>query len=142
MKRLTTREEHPHGAEGRSKDKLTGKYCRGVFEATAVVEKLSYYENMEEDGRMVILPCKPGDTVYLIRKRLSICKYGKRWGLNCEYGCPYDNYSEKCDSDYEYFLEKQIINDELDAIIARRNIGKTVFLTEQEAKEALEETKE
>lgn len=62
-KRLTTKEKYPHGAEGVSKDKLTGKYCRGVFEATACVEKLAEYENAEEEGRLVVLPC---DTVYFI----------------------------------------------------------------------------
>ena len=46
-KRLTTKEKYPHGAEGVSKDKLTGKYCRGVFEATACVEKLAEYENAD-----------------------------------------------------------------------------------------------
>ena len=48
-KRLTTKEKYPHGAEGVSKDKLTGKYCRGVFEATACVEKLAEYETAEEE---------------------------------------------------------------------------------------------
>ena len=33
-KRLTTNEKYPHGAEGVSGNKLTGRYCRGVFEAT------------------------------------------------------------------------------------------------------------
>lgn len=61
--RLTTKEKYPHGAEGVSKDKLTGKYCRGVFEATACVEKLAEYENAEEEGRLAVLPC---DTVYFI----------------------------------------------------------------------------
>ena len=65
-KRLTTKEKYPHGAEGVSKDKLTGKYCRGVFEATACVEKLAEYETAEEEGRLVILPkCNIGDTVYI-----------------------------------------------------------------------------
>lgn len=63
-KRLTTKEKYPHGAEGVSKDKLTGKYCRGVFEATACVEKLAEYENAEEEGRLVVLPCKVGQCVY------------------------------------------------------------------------------
>ena len=63
-KRLTTKEKYPHGAEGVSKDKLTGKYCRGVFEATACVEKLAEYETAEEEGRLVVLPCKPCDKVY------------------------------------------------------------------------------
>ena len=63
-KRLTTKEKYPHGAEGVSKDKLTGKYCRGVFEATACVEKLAEYETAEEEGRLVVLPCKVGQCVY------------------------------------------------------------------------------
>lgn len=49
-KRLTTKEKYPHGAEGVSKDKLTGRYCRGVFEATACVEKLAEYETAEEEA--------------------------------------------------------------------------------------------
>lgn len=51
---LTTREKHPHGAEGVSEEKLTGKWCRGRFEATAIVEKLATYENLEEDGKLYI----------------------------------------------------------------------------------------
>ena len=43
---LTTDEEHPHGAEGVSVDRLTGKYCRGKFEATACVERLHEYEEL------------------------------------------------------------------------------------------------
>ena len=57
MVRLTTRERYPHGAEGISKDELTGRYCRGTFEATACVEKLAEYENAEEDGVLLWLPC-------------------------------------------------------------------------------------
>ncbi len=57
MERLTTKEKYPHGAEGKSKNNLTGKYCRGVFEATAVVEKLSYYENLEESLEKVYGEC-------------------------------------------------------------------------------------
>lgn len=45
MNRLTTNEEYPHGAEGVSEDNLTGKWCRGKFECTAIVERLSRYEN-------------------------------------------------------------------------------------------------
>lgn len=41
---LTSDEEHPHGAEGVSVDRLTGNYCRGKFEATACVERLHEYE--------------------------------------------------------------------------------------------------
>ena len=45
MNRLTTNEEYPHGAEGVSEDRLTGRFCRGKFECTALIERLSKYEN-------------------------------------------------------------------------------------------------
>ena len=54
MVRLTTREEYSHGAEGVSEEKLTGKWCGGKFEATAIVEKLARYENLEEDGKLYV----------------------------------------------------------------------------------------
>ena len=45
MKRLTTDEPYPHGAEGVSEDRLTGRFCRGKFECIALIERLSKYEN-------------------------------------------------------------------------------------------------
>ena len=104
-KRLTTKEKYPHGAEGVSKDKLTGKYCRGVFEATACVEKLAEYETAEEDGRLVVLPCKVGTRVYEI---YQFCGCGA-WEIE----------------------EHKIKLEDLD------KIGKTVFLTREEAEKAL-----
>lgn len=128
-KRLTTKEKYPHGAEGVSKDKLTGKYCRGVFEATACVEKLAEYETAEEEGRLVVLPCKVGDTVWMVHQRLTstvnnvISKMtvtelrGNRLNpiwfvIDGEYGRTSFHPSE---------------------------IGKTVFLTREEAEKALKE---
>ena len=35
-----------------------------------VVDKLADYEDLEEQGRLVILPCKVGDTVYLVQERI------------------------------------------------------------------------
>lgn len=76
-KRLTTKEKYPHGAEGISEDKLTGRYCRGVFEATACVEKLAEYENAEEDGRLHIIPQETKYDINFIKhghwKYLSEC---------------------------------------------------------------------
>lgn len=54
MKRLTIRVNgFAHGVEGRSEDKLTGKYCRGSFEATACIDRLAAYEDAEEKVREV-----------------------------------------------------------------------------------------
>lgn len=37
------------------------------------IEKLSYYEDLEEQGRLIESPCKVGDTLYSIERR-AICK--------------------------------------------------------------------
>lgn len=108
MNRLTKIiDGYAHGAEGGSKDKLTGDYCRGEFEATACVEKLAEYEDLEEQGRLLKLPCEIGHTVYMI---YQLCEGA---ALEIE--------------------EHKIRLEDLE------NIGKTVFLTHQEAEDKLAE---
>lgn len=36
-----------------------------------VIKKLAAYEDAEEQGRLVILPCKVGDTVYVVKNVVS-----------------------------------------------------------------------
>lgn len=147
-KRLTTKEKHPHGAEGVSKDKLTGKYCRGVFEATACVEKLAEYETAEEEGRLVVLPSNQvwesqGDIVYYIYDYeitecvncgISICADGKAWiGLAADEDIfPYREPIAEFDTDPTDWCKKT-------TDVLALEWGKTVFLTREEAEKALEE---
>lgn len=37
--------------------------CNAIYDA---LEKLKEYEDLEEQGRLIILPCKVGDTVYSV----------------------------------------------------------------------------
>lgn len=39
-----------------------------------LIEKLGKYEDLEEQGRLVKLPCKVGDTVYLIKNSETIAE--------------------------------------------------------------------
>lgn len=80
-----------------------------------IINKLAEYENLEEQGLLKIFPCKPGDTVYTLNTLLS----GK------------------------------IIIGELQAdvffislCILENRFGKTVFLTQAEAEDALERMKQ
>ena len=42
------------------------------------VKKLAEYENAEEEGRLVVLPCKVGDTVYVIEnKHIAVFEVNK-----------------------------------------------------------------
>ena len=79
--------ERAHGAEGVSENKLTGSYCRGQFEATALVERLSNIEDIlgdtydldrlrelvdaEKAGRCMVLPCHVGEQVYYVANVVS-----------------------------------------------------------------------
>lgn len=98
-----------------------------------VCNKLGKYEDMEEQGRLIKLPFKPGDTVYIIQKRYTKCIYGKEFDESVCCGCE----AEERDSKNEYTIVPRKMN--LNWIVNELNeFGKTVFLTEQEALKALE----
>lgn len=82
----------------------------------AVCEKLGKYEDLEEQGRLVILPCKAGDTVYKVNKASR--KVARHKVIAVEYEqVVFENYN------YCPF----------------NRFGKTVFLTQAEAEQKLKE---
>lgn len=145
MNRLTEKQSAGYDLKA-----LNGQYCNnycdeqssatckdcGIYQA---IQKLAHYEDMEEQGKLLILPCKPGDTVYVI-----------------------SNYSNSIKSDYEIIkavvTTVRLKSDRKTVGFSCRgkwknqnpyignftsnSVGKTVFLTEQEAKEALKGMKE
>lgn len=100
-------------------------------------EKLSEYETVEEEGRLVILPCKPGITLYVLRKRYTKCsKHSEEFDeLSC-CGC-----KDECDSRLFYYIlpcpdatAEQILE------YKRRGVlNKTVFFNVEKAEKKLEE---
>ena len=60
--RLTVRSERGTAILKETYIKDRCEYC---YEAT---QKLAHYEDLEEQGRLIELPCKIGDTVYGIRR--------------------------------------------------------------------------
>ena len=127
-KRLTTKEKYPHGAEGVSKDKLTGKYCRGVFEATACVEKLAEYETAEEEGRLVVLPCKVGDALFCFSR-------GKTYPFKV---CCIRIYEERAEIELWYAGDEENLKF-WHITIAEQDIEYNFFFTNEEAEKALKE---
>ena len=101
-----------------------------------VIDKLAEYEDLEEQGLLLWLPCKVESMVYLICSRYSECsKYKERLDeYNCQ-GCEED----ECDSHKEYYIH---INHSVSIEWIVRNLnnfGKTVFLTKAEAEQKLKE---
>lgn len=99
-------------------------------------DRLRYYEELEEEGKLIKLPCKVGSTVYILRKEKFIHHFGVEKGGVVKatvHGISKDNYEIKYYFHYTFGWEK--ICFEGDNSI----FGKDVFLTREEAKEKLKE---
>ena len=73
----------------------------------------------EKDGRLVVLPCKVGDTIY-----------------RC--GDPIKKIYEWQIAYVEVYEDETVFVDDSDNTFVEADIGKTVFLTREEAEKALE----
>ena len=118
-----------------------------IFGVTA--ERLKELAEADKEGRLVVLPCKAGDTVYEISNNTDACNgcqhyegiygSGESWCMQIDdvdlrY---YPNIAEKplCE---KQFMEVVAHKPEIDWIFTHRNdFGKTVFLTNAEAEAAL-----
>lgn len=97
--------------------------------------KLKDYEDLEEQGRLIKLPCKAGDTVYCIFNRYTKCTFSNEEfdEYSCQ-GCEYE-----CDNKKENYVQDMRAYS-LDWIVTNlKNFGKTVFLTKSETEAKLKE---
>lgn len=90
-------------------------------------EKLAEYEDLEEQGLLVRLPCKVGDTVY-VPTRVLVSEF-KITAIFCD-----------IHGTYFYWLFYCGIYERTSGF-SERDIGKTVFLTREEAEKKMEELK-
>jgi hypothetical protein len=114
-------------------DVVDNEYSKANY--NKILTKLGDYEDLEEQGRLIKLPCKVGDTVYCIFTRYTRCTFGNEEfdEYSCQ-GCEYE-----CDSKKENYVQDMKAYS-LDWIVTNlKNIGKTVFLTESEAEAKLKE---
>ncbi|MBQ8042661.1 MAG: hypothetical protein IJ272_00730 [Clostridia bacterium] len=99
---------------------LIALFYRNMWAMADLREKLKYFEDLEEQGLLVKLPCKIGDTVYDIRWWDNITKKVKVGGETYYKTVCKHKVSESKFSLYDY-----------------DDIGKEVFLTKEEAEKAL-----
>lgn len=85
-----------------------------------IYEKLRNYEDLEEQGKLLKLPCAVGNTVY------SLDRFCSGSSLDCP--------SRPCESCEDYQLEIYEGKFKLNDI---NDFGKTVFLTKEAAESAL-----
>ena len=105
---------------------MIGK-CGRYFVGEAI-DKLAEYENAEDEGRLVVLPCNVGDTVYLID----------------DIDCVFERESIVTEIEIDKDGVTIMIQDEIPICSSGYNLsdfGEIVFLTREEAKKALKEIK-
>ena len=99
----------------------------------ADLESLCSYTRLRElaeadnGGRLVVLPCKVGDTVYEVTSRKTISEYRVK-AIRTELFCTFIEWDITAG-----FVDKSIFG------VPVNEIGKTVFLTREEAEAALKE---
>ena len=123
-------------------------------EVDEVLNRLAAYEDAEEQGLLVRLPCKEGDTVYVISHCENVmvhCDDDYETGTGFR-ECPFENSCEfeDCDDGNKRIFEttctgfyltdgkSDIFFEDLNAEFYLSDFGKTVFLTLAEAEAALQ----
>lgn len=115
---------------------IVGYKIKTGYERQAT-KKLAEFENAEEEGKLVVLPCKVGSTVYLISHRYTKCsKYGESFE---EYSCAGCEEWE-CDSHKECYIhvKKSVTLEWIVRNMGHGTFGKIVFLAREEAEKVLE----
>ena len=93
------------------------------------VARLRELAEADKDGRLAVLPCKAGDTVYEVTSRKTISEYRVK-AIRVVLFCTFIEWDIVAG-----FVDKSIFGVPVD------EIGKTVFLTREEAENALEAMK-
>lgn len=118
-------------------DSCNVEFCyRRCYKMTLWAEKakkkLAEYETAEEEERLVVLPCKSGKDLFGIYNGTIVEGYADGYLL--------EKTSVHSDADHWIWLQDK--NSKNYWKIAFAEIGKTVFLTREEAEKALRDLKE
>lgn len=102
----------------------------GNQKASEALDRFRQLVKADRDGRLVAPPCKAGDTVYEVTSRKTISEYRVK-AIRVELFCTFIEWDIVAG-----FVDKSIFGVPVD------EIGKTVFLTREEAEAALEVRKD
>lgn len=103
--------------------------CENAY-LLAVQKKLKDYEDLEEQSRLLKLLCNRGDEVYFIKSAFSLAHFPIKAKITRICGVD-------CDNDVMYVSNTEYNG--IDRHFEQSDIGKTVFLTKEEAEAKLKE---
>ena len=98
-----------------------------IMKILKLAEKLKEYEDLEEQGKLLKLPCAVGDTVYRINK-------GKKEPI-----IPMLVIGIAIRNENELVIQTKDIADDNHNLYSKNSIGKTVFLTKEAAEAAVKD---
>lgn len=93
-------------------------------------EQIKEYQQLEEQGRLIKLPCNRGDKIYFIKSAFSMAHFPIEAKITSICGVD-------CDNDVMYSSITEY--NKIDRRFKSSDIGKTVFLTKSEAEAKLKE---
>ena len=112
---------------------MHGEWCAMMAALNSIgggYDRLRELAEADKDGRIVVLPCKVGDTVYEVTSRKTISEYRVK-AIRVELFCTFIEWDIVAG-----FVDKSIFG------VQVNELGKTVFLTREEAEKALEGMKD
>lgn len=115
---------------------MNAHHCR------MILEKLADYEDLEEQGLLVRLPCKVGDTVWVVTSPINVCGYDEYDG-DAEYEV-YESFLSSVSyyaSGEQFRIYTKVTNSFIAAYFRECDFGESIFLTREDAEKKLEEMK-
>ena len=103
-------------------------------------KKLYEYEDLEEQGLLLRLPCKVGDTVWVITTPFNVFE-GIEYNKNLRDEC-YESFISSVTfykNSVQYRINAKVTNHFISAYYNEQDFGKTIFLTKEEAENKLKE---
>lgn len=129
-------------------DKLCEDICDDIecdcskCELEKALEKLADYEDLEEQGLLVRLPCKVGDTVWVVTSPINVFGYDEYDG-DAEYEV-YESFLSSVSyyaSGEQFRIYAKVTNSFIAAYFRECDFGESIFLTREDAEKKLEEMK-
>lgn len=109
----------------------------------AIMQKeLKKYKDLEEQGLLVRLPCKVGDTVWVVTSPINVFDYDKYDG-DAEYEV-YESFLSSVSyyaSGEQFRIYAKVTNSFIAAYFRECDFGKSIFFTREEAEKKLEKMK-
>lgn len=119
---------------------LLALFYRNLWAMADLREKLKEYEDLEEQGRLLKLPCKVGDTVYVVTSSFNVfddIEYGENMKDEVYESCVSSITFYKSGEQYRIYAKET--NHFIGAYFRECDFGKNVFLTKSEAEAKLKE---